>query len=113
MKIRPQFSFRCLCCLLGLFVVSSLLVNWTQAQVQGWYPHEKSFTQRWKAGEDMKSVRVPSGANREEVHRIINEQEPDILYLDLHHSPGTEWDMSRIVKAAQEKDIPVMCRVHR
>ncbi len=113
MKIRPQFSFRCLCCLLGLFVVPSLLVNWTQAQVQGWYPHEKYFTQRWKAGEDMKSVRVPSDASREEVHKIISEQEPDILYLDLHHSPGTEWDMSRIVKAAQEKDIPVMCRVHR
>jgi 2-keto-3-deoxy-L-rhamnonate aldolase RhmA len=73
--------------------------------------HGKSLTDRWRAGETMQSVRVPSGADRDQVHEFIEEQKPDILYLDLHHMAGTEWDMSRIVKAAQEKDIPVMVRI--
>ncbi len=34
-----------------------------------------------------------------------------MLYLDAHHSPVTEWDISRICQAGQEKDTPVMMRI--
>jgi len=71
----------------------------------------ETLRQRMLAGESIKNVRVPTDADREKVHEIIKADKPDYLYLDAHHSPCTEWDISRIVKAAQELDTPVMMRI--
>jgi 2-keto-3-deoxy-L-rhamnonate aldolase RhmA len=70
-----------------------------------------SLRQRMLRGESLKNVRVPTDAYRGKVRSIIKAEKPDILYLDAHHSPCTEWDVSRIVKAAQELDVPVMMRI--
>ena len=70
-----------------------------------------SLKQRLHNGETLKNVRVPTDADREKVHAIIQEKKPDILYLDAHHHPCTEWDISRICKAAQERNVPVMMRI--
>ncbi len=70
-----------------------------------------SIKQRIKNGESISAVRVPTNADREKAHAIISERHPDMLYLDTHHSPITEWDISRICKAGQELDTPVMMRI--
>ena len=70
-----------------------------------------SLKQRLHDGENLKNVRVPTDASREEVHALIKEKTPDMLYLDAHHRPCTEWDISRICKAAQELDTPVLMRI--
>jgi 2-keto-3-deoxy-L-rhamnonate aldolase RhmA len=70
-----------------------------------------SLKQRLHHGENLMNVRVPTDADREKVHAIIKERKPDMLYLDAHHHPCTEWDISRICKAAQELNVPVMMRI--
>lgn len=71
----------------------------------------ETLRQRMLGGKSLNNVRVPTDADREKVHAIIKAEKPDMLYLDAHHSPCTEWDVSRIVKAAQELDVPVMMRI--
>lgn len=71
----------------------------------------ETLRQRMLRGKSLNNVRVPTDADREKVHAIIKAEKPDMLYLDAHHSPCTEWDVSRIVKAAQELDVPVMMRI--
>ena len=70
-----------------------------------------SLRQRMLHGEKLNRPEVPTDADREKVHAIIKETQPDILYLDAHHHACTEWDVSRIVKAAQELGVPVMMRI--
>ncbi|MHC4559606.1 MAG: aldolase/citrate lyase family protein [Planctomycetota bacterium] len=70
-----------------------------------------SLNQRLHNGENLKNVRVPTDASREDVHALIRATKPDILYLDAHHHPCTEWDISRICKAAMELDVPVLMRI--
>ena len=99
---------------LKLFLVSLsitvLLLGPVQAAHHG--GGEMSFKERLnKTGKKPNTVRVPTDANREEVHALIKEHKPEMLYLDAHHAPCTEWDVSRIVKAAQELDTPVMMRI--
>ena len=62
-------------------------------------------------GEKLNNAEVPTNADREKVHAIITAERPDMLYLDAHHHACTEWDISRIVKAAQEMNVPVMMRI--
>ena len=68
-------------------------------------PH--SIKQRIKDGDKISHNKVPTNASREQVHEFIAEHAPDMIYLDAHHSPITEWDISRICQAGQEKDTPV------
>jgi len=70
-----------------------------------------SIKQRIKDGDKISHNKVPTNASREQVHEFIAEHAPDMIYLDAHHSPITEWDISRICQAGQEKDTPVMMRI--
>jgi len=63
------------------------------------------------SGEKLNYPKVPTDADRAKVHAMIKEHQPDMLYLDAHHRACTEWDVSRIVKAAQELGVPVMMRI--
>ena len=71
----------------------------------------RSIKQRIKDGDKISHNKVPTNASREQVHEFIAEHTPDMIYLDVHHSPITEWDISRICQAGQEKDTPVMMRI--
>ena len=97
--------FMLIVCLLIVCVVPSV------ASAQSNPSDSSSLRQRLLNGEGLKNVRVPTNADRDKVHAIIVEQEPDMLYLDAHHHACTEWDISRIVKAAQEGGVPVMMRI--
>ena len=72
-----------------------------------------SIKQRIKNGDNISNSnsKLPTDASREKVHEFIAEYSPDMLYLDAYHSPITKWDISRICKAGQEKDTPVMMRI--
>ena len=63
------------------------------------------------SGEKLNNPKVPTDADRAKVHAMIKEHKPDMLYLDAHHRACTDWDVSRIVKAAQELGVPVMMRI--
>ena len=71
----------------------------------------RSIKQRIKDGDKISHNKVPTNASREQVHEFVAEHTPDMIYLDAHHSPITEWDISRICPAGQEKDTPVMMRI--
>ena len=71
----------------------------------------RSIKQRIKDGDKISHSKIPTNASREQVHEFIAEHAPDMIYLDAHHSPITEWDISRICQAGQEKDTPVMMRI--
>ena len=73
----------------------------------------RSIKQRIKDGDKLNNGqgKIPTNASREQVHEFIAEHAPDMMYLDAHHSPITEWDISRICQAGQEKDTPVMMRI--
>lgn len=92
-----------------IFVVVLCVMSNQAAQCFG--DHHLSLNQRLHQGMKINQVRVPTGASREEVHALIKEKSPDMLYLDAHHAPCTEWDVSRICKAALEMKIPVIMRI--
>ena len=71
----------------------------------------RSIKQRIHDGDRISHRKVPTNASREYVHEFVAEHAPDMIYLDAHHSPITEWDISRICRAGQEKDTPVMMRI--
>ncbi|MFC1761425.1 aldolase/citrate lyase family protein [Planctomycetota bacterium] len=87
----------------------TILVCWVAVQVGA--QEKLSLKQRLHNDQGLKNVRVPTDATRDQVHAIIKENKPDMLYLDGHHAPCTEWDISRICKAALELDIPVLMRI--
>lgn len=89
-----------------LFVMMAPL--WVLASESG---EKLSLKQRLHHDQGLKNVRVPTDASREKVHALIHEKKPDMLYLDAHHSPCTEWDISRICKAALELNTPVLMRI--
>ncbi len=94
----------------AMFVlISCLLASAADAQTTG--SERGSLRQRLLRGEKLNSVEVPTDADRDKVHAIIREKKPDMLYLDAHHHACTEWDIDRIVKAAQEMNVPVMMRI--
>lgn len=75
------------------------------------YSETLTLKQRMHLGEQIKQLRVPTHATREEVLVLIKEEEPDMLYLDAHHVACTEWDIDRICKAAAEVKMPVLMRI--
>ena len=83
----------------------------TQAFSQTNAPDTLSLKQRLHAGQNLKLVEVPTDADREKVHALIKEEKPDMLYINAHHVPCTEWDISRICKAALELNMPVIMRI--
>ncbi len=91
-----------------LLILCSLV---TQVGSQSGDSKTPPFKQRLHNGENLNMPKVPTDADREKVHAFINEKKPDMVYLDAHHSPCTEWDILRICKAAQELNTPVIMRV--
>ena len=91
--------------------VSALCVLASAAHAQTEGAEGTSLRQRLLRGEKLNNADVPTNADRAKVHAIIKAEKPDMLYLGAHHSPCTEWDISRIVKAAQEMNVPVMMRI--
>ena len=74
-------------------------------------PEGLTLKQRIHVGEKIKQVRVPTHSTREDVLALIQEENPDLLYLDAHHVACTEWDIDRICKAAAEVKVPVLMRI--
>ena len=93
-----------------MILVVVLCVLGSQA-AQSLGDHHLSLNQRLHQGLDLNVVEVPTGAIREAVHALIREKKPDMLYLNAHHVPCTEWDISRICKAALEMKTPVIMRI--
>ena len=53
--------------------------------------------QHFQNVENLNQVRVPANAIRENVHVLTKEEKPDMLHLDAHHSPCTEWNSSHSI----------------
>lgn len=75
------------------FMASGLLA--AQAMAQTADSNTPTLKQRLHDDQGIEQVRVPTDADRVQVHTIIREKNPDILYLDAHHVPCTEWGISR------------------
>ena len=71
----------------------------------------KTLKERYLAGEKNTRSRISMASTREQVHETIADTGCDIIYIDCQHGPYTEWDISRISKAAEEKSVPVLLRV--
>jgi len=72
---------------------------------------QMSLKERIRAGEKISIVRIPMSSTREQVHGFLSEKPCDMLYIDSQHGPHSEWDVSRICKAAEEKGVPVQLRI--
>ena len=71
----------------------------------------KILKEKFLDGEKIIQPRISMASTREEVHQTIADTACDIIYIDCQHGPYTEWDISRISKAAEEKDVPVLLRI--
>ena len=71
----------------------------------------KTLKDKFLAGEKIVQPRISMASTREEVHQTIADTACDIIYLDCQHGPYTEWDISRIAKAGEEKEVPVLLRI--
>ncbi len=67
--------------------------------------------QKLQQGVGLQFPKIATDATREQVHAFIEEHQPDLVYLDAHHRPCTEWDIARICKAAAEKNTGVIIRI--
>ena len=47
----------------------------------------------------------------EKVDQTIADTGCDLIYIDCQHGPYTEWDISRLSKAAEENEVPVLLRI--
>ncbi len=56
-------------------------------------------------------VQISMGFTTVQVHQTIADTGCDIIYIDGQHAPYTEWDIHRICKAAEQKDVPVLLRI--
>ena len=70
-----------------------------------------TLKQRIRDGEAFKTERISMASTESDVNEIIDSASPDIIYIDSQHGPYTEWDVVRICKAAEAKDVPVMLRI--
>jgi len=73
--------------------------------------NQKTLKERIRTGEKINSVRIPMNSTREQVLNTINQNSPDMLYIDSQHGAHTEWDIVRICAAAEELDVPVQLRI--
>ena len=71
----------------------------------------KTLKQRYLAGGKITQPRISMASTREQVHETIADTCCEIIYIDCQHGPHTEWDISRISKAAEEKGVPVLLRI--
>ena len=71
----------------------------------------KSLKERYLAGKEIVQSRISMASTIEQVHQTIADTGCDIIYVDCQHGPYTEWDIVRISKAAEEKDVPVLLRI--
>jgi len=73
--------------------------------------NQKSLKERIRIGEKINSVRIPMNSTQEQVLDTINQNSPDMLYIDSQHGAHTEWDIVRICSAAEELGVPVQLRI--
>ena len=71
----------------------------------------KTLKERFLDGEKIVQPKISMASTREAVHQTIADADCDIIYIDCQHGPYTEWDISRISKAAEEKGVPVLLRI--
>jgi len=71
----------------------------------------KTLKDRYLTGEKITQSRISMASTREQVHETIADTGCEIIYIDCQHGPHTEWDISRISKAAEEKGVPVLLRI--
>jgi 4-hydroxy-2-oxoheptanedioate aldolase len=71
----------------------------------------KTLKERFLAGEEIIQSRISMASTREQVHETIADTGCEMIYIDCQHGPYTEWDISRICKAAEEKGMPVLLRI--
>ncbi len=71
----------------------------------------KTLKEKQLAGEKIIQSRISMASTIEEVHQTIADTGCDVIYIDSQHGPYTEWDISRISKAAEEKGVPVLLRI--
>lgn len=71
----------------------------------------KTLKEKFLAGEKIIQPKISMASTREEVHHTIADTGCDIIYIDCQHGPYTEWDISRISKAAEEREVPVLLRI--
>ena len=70
-----------------------------------------TLKERYLAGEKINQSRISMASTREQVHETIANTGCEMIYIDCQHGPYTEWDISRICKAAEEKGVPVLLRI--
>lgn len=70
-----------------------------------------TLKERYLAGEKINQSRISMASTREQVHQTIADTGCEMIYIDCQHGPYTEWDIHRICKAAEEKDVPVILRI--
>ena len=71
----------------------------------------KTLKERYLAGEKINQSRISMASTVEQVHETIADTGCEMIYIDCQHGPYTEWDISRICKAAEEKGVPVLLRI--
>ncbi len=71
----------------------------------------KTLKERYLAVEKIIQSRISMASTREQVHETIANTGCEMIYIDCQHGPYTEWDISRICKAAEEKGVPVILRI--
>jgi len=71
----------------------------------------KTLKDRYLTGEKITQSRISMASTREQVHETIADTGCEIIYIDCQHGSHTEWDISRISQAAEEKGVPVLLRI--
>ena len=71
----------------------------------------RNLNDRYLAGEKITQSRIYMASTREQVNETIADTGCEIIYIDCQHGPYTEWDISRISEAAEEKGVPVLLRI--
>ena len=71
----------------------------------------KTLKEKYLTGEEIIQSSISMASSIEQVHQTIADTGCDLIYIDSQHGPYTEWDISRISKAAEEKAVPVLLRI--
>jgi 2-keto-3-deoxy-L-rhamnonate aldolase RhmA len=75
---------------------------------------QKTLKERIRAGETIKTIRLPMSSSREQVQEAVRmggSTPCDLFYIDAQHGPVSEWDIVRICSAAEGLGVPVQMRI--
>ena len=73
--------------------------------------NQRTLKEQIRAGEKIKTSRIPMNSTREQVHKTIEKDACQMIYIDSQHGAHTEWDIVRICSAAEELGVPVQLRI--